>query len=126
MNVSPYLPHAASKNAKSFTHSSLTPISKHHTRQNILAVSCGSVGQPFTSFQPRSLKTLKRENQPLPKNDASLLMQEINTSSNIEKRLEKEKQTTDISTATSKESGCQDPIFPIKRQRRCPKTIFDS
>lgn len=127
MNVSPYLPHAASKKAKYFAHSTLTPKSKY-SRQNILAVSCGSVGQPFASFQPgiKVPQTLSKKNTLSTQDGSSLIMQEINTSSNIEKRLEKEKATTDISAANSKESGCSDPIYPIKRQRRCPRTIFDS
>ena len=127
MNVSPYLPHAAAKKSKHFSRVSFVPNSKQ-SRANVLVVSCGSVSQPFSSFQSRSTSKINKNKQhdgSFSTKSDSLIMQELNTSSNIEKRLEKEKTTPDISSTGSKDSECPDSIFPIKRQRRCPRTIFD-
>ena len=125
MNVSPYLPHAAAKKTRLFSKVSLVPKAKT-SRANVLVVSCGSVSQPFSSFQPSPLATKRKQNSGnFPTKNESLIMQEINTSSNIEKRLEQEKTTPDISSNSSKDRECADSVFPIKRQRRCPRTIFD-
>ena len=127
MNVSPYLPHAATKKLKHYSKVSLVPNSKH-SRANVLILSCGSVSQPFSSFQPSQLTKIQQSKQKsghFTTKDDSLIMQEMNTSSNIEKRLEKEKATPDISSNSSKDRDCPDSIFPIKRQRKNPRTIFD-